>query len=133
MAEVDFVGAGWAFPLRINSRGGLALVGGERDIDEAIRLILSTPVGERRMRPEFGCRVHDLPFATNDPTTHGLIHHHVLEALTLWDPRIEVQDVRVSPDAVDAGRVLIEIDYTVRRTNQLRNLVYPFYLIPPEP
>ncbi len=133
MAErPDFVGSGWGFPLRVNSRGGIQLVRGERDIEEGIRLILSTPVGERRMRPMFGCAVHDLAFATNDPTTHGLIRHHVLEALALWEPRIEVQDVRVTVDPVEPSRVLTEIDYAVRSTNERRNLVYPFYLIPGE-
>src|SRR5215207_8390239 len=97
-SHVDFVGSGWGFPLRVNSRGGLDMSRGERDIEESIHIILSTPIGERRMRPEFGCGVHDLVFATNDPTTHGLIQHYVLEALTLWEPRIEVLDVRPSVD-----------------------------------
>jgi phage baseplate assembly protein W len=128
----DFLGSGWAFPLRLNSRGGIALARGERDVEESIRLILATPIGERRMRPEFGCGVHDLVFAINDPTTHGLIQHHVVEALTLWEPRIEVGEVRVTTDAAEPSRVLVEIDYTLRATNQRRNLVYPFYLIPGE-
>ena len=79
--------------------------------------------------------MHDLVFATNDPTTHGLIRYHVREALTLWEPRIALDEdgiqVRVDPD--DPARVLIEIRYLLRATNQRRNLVYPFYLIPGEP
>jgi uncharacterized protein len=130
----DFIGAGWAFPLRVNARGGMALVRGEQDVDESIRIILSTPIGERRMRPRFGCGVHDLTFATNDPATHGLIRYHVLQALAMWEPRIEVREdgVRVSTDPVEPSRVLVDIDYTLRATNQRRNLVYPFYLIPGE-
>ena len=128
----EFLGSGWAFPLRLNSRGGIALARGERDVEESIRIILATPIGERRMRPDFGCGVHDLVFAINDPTTHGLIQHHVIEALTLWEPRIEVIEVRVVSEPAEPARVLVEIDYALRATNQRRNLVYPFYLIPGE-
>jgi phage baseplate assembly protein W len=131
-APADFIGSGWAFPLTVNARGGIEMARGDRDIQESIRIILSTPIGERRMRPNFGCGVHDLTFATNDPTTHGLIQHHVIEALTLWEPRIAVSDVRVFSDEVEPARVLVEIDYELRSTNERRNLVYPFYLIPSE-
>jgi uncharacterized protein len=132
-AQTNFIGSGWAFPLRFNSRGGLEMSRGERDIEESIRIILSTPIGERRMRPNFGCGVHDLTFATNDPTTHGLIEHHVREALALWEPRIEVISVVVRSDDAEPSRVLVEIDYNLRSTNDRRNLVYPFYIIPGEP
>jgi uncharacterized protein len=134
-AETDFIGTGWSFPLRVNERGGITMARREADVEEAMRMILATPIGERRMRPTFGCGVHDLVFATNDPTTHGLIRYHVHEALTLWEPRIALDedsiDVQIDPD--DPARVLIEIDYVLRATNQRRNLVYPFYLIPGEP
>lgn len=98
-------------------------------------MILSTPIGERRMRPQFGCAVHDLVFAPSNPATHGLIAYHVAEALALWEPRIEVRQdgVRVGVDPEDPARVLVEISYLLRATNQRRNLVYPFYLIPGEP
>jgi phage baseplate assembly protein W len=131
----DFIGSGWAFPLRVNARGGIALARREQDVEESIRIILSTPVGERRMRPRFGCGVHDLTFATNDPATHGLIRYHVLQALALWEPRIELREdgVRVRTDPDEPARVLVEIDSVLRATNQRRNLVYPFYLIPGEP
>ena len=134
-SPTDFIGSGWAFPLRVNARGGIALARREQDVEESIRIILSTPVGERRMRPRFGCGVHDLTFATNDPATHGLIRYHVLQALALWEPRIELREdgVRVRTDPDEPARVLVEIDYLLRATNQRRNLVYPFYLIPGEP
>jgi phage baseplate assembly protein W len=128
----DFIGTGWAFPLSINSRGGIEMARGDQDVQESIRIILSTPIGERRMRPEFGCGVHDLTFATNDPTTHGLIQHYVVEALTLWEPRALVAEVSVRTDPDEPARVLVEIDYDLRSTNERRNLVYPFYLIPGE-
>ncbi|HEX8969263.1 MAG TPA: GPW/gp25 family protein [Chloroflexota bacterium] len=133
-APTDFIGSGWSFPLRVNARGGIALSHGDQDVGESIRIILSTPIGERRMRPRFGCGVHDLTFATNDPATHGLIRYHVVQALTLWEPRIELPEdgVRVRVDPDEPARVLVEIDYILRSTNEMRNLVFPFYLIPGE-
>jgi phage baseplate assembly protein W len=131
----DFIGSGWSFPLRINARGGIELSRHDQDVQEAIRIILSTPIGERRMRPRFGCGVHDLTFATNDPATHGLIRYHVVQALTLWEPRIQLREdgVRVKVDPDEPSRVLVEIEYELRTTNEQRNLVFPFYLIPGEP
>jgi uncharacterized protein len=128
--EQDFIGTGWAFPVRINSRGGIEMSRGPDDLSESIRLILSTPRGQRRMRPAFGCGIHDLVFATNDPSTHGQIRHYVTDALALWEPRIEVQEVRVGVDPNEGACLLVEIDYVQRADNQRRNLVYPFYIIP---
>ena len=127
-----FVGSGWAFPLRVNARGGMELSHDENDVDESILLILSTPLGQRRMRPNFGCAVHDLVFAPNTPATQGLIRHYVQEALALWEPRVDVQDVTVYPDPDEPARLLVDITYTMRATNDRRNLVYPFYIIPGE-
>lgn len=132
MPETDFIGSGWGFPLRVDARGGIRLSRRERDVEEAIRMILSTPIGERRMRPTFGCAVHDLVFANNDPTTHGLIRHYVHEALALWEPRITVREVRVAVHSTEPSQVMIDIDYSLRANNERRNLVYPFYLIPTE-
>jgi uncharacterized protein len=128
----DFIGAGWAFPLRVNGRGGIELSRGAQDVEEAMRLILATPLGERRMRPDFGCGVSDLTFATNDPTTHGQVEHDVREALELWEPRIQVVDVRADLEPDADAQVRVEVEYVLRATNELRNLVYPFYLIPGE-
>lgn len=125
-------GSGWSFPLRRSPRGGIELSSHERDIEEAIYLILMTARGERRMRPEFGCGIHDLVFAPNNATTHGLIVYHVQEALGWWEPRIEVEQVLVTPDRREPNLLLIEISYRIRATNDVRNLVYPFYRIPGE-
>jgi phage baseplate assembly protein W len=132
MDERDFIGTGWAFPMRVNGRGGLQMATQEQDVDQAILLILSTPIGQRRMRPRFGCAIHDLVFAPNGPATHGLIRHYVMDALALWEPRVEVLDVEVYPDADDPGLLVVGIDYVLRATNDRRNLVYPFYIIPGE-
>lgn len=132
MDEGDFLGSGWSFPFRISPSGGIGLSRHEFDIDESLRIILSTAKGERHMRPEFGCGIHDLVFAPNNATTAGLVKTYVLEAVGWWEPRVEVEDVSVSTDGDERNRLLIGIKYKVRATNEARNLVYPFYLIRPE-
>jgi uncharacterized protein len=127
------VGSGWSFPLRCPSpSGGLELSSHEQDIEEAIYLILMTSKGERRMRPEFGCGIHDLVFAPSNATTFGLIVSNVQEALGWWEPRIDVEQVVVTPDDDDPTLLRIEVTYRIRATNDVRNLVYPFYRIPGE-
>ena len=129
MAE-EFIGAGLAFPLRVDATGGLALVSRERELEESIRLILGTAPGERPMRPEFGCRVHDYVFAPADESTAGLVAHEVRASLLRWEPRIEVEDVEVTPDAESAELLWIDVRYSIRHSNDPRNLVFPFYVIP---
>jgi Bacteriophage baseplate protein W len=126
----EFIGRGWAFPLRTDATGGIALVSREREIEEAIRLIIGTSPGERPMRPEFGCRIHDYVFASADGTTASAIAAEVKTALRRWEPRIDVEDVVVSFDARDAAVLYIDIRYSIRQTNDRRNLVFPFYVIP---
>jgi uncharacterized protein len=128
--EKDIQGTGWSFPLRINGRGGISLSQHENDIEESIRIILGTAKGERKMRPEFGCEIHDLVFSPDNETTWGLAAHYVEDALGWWEPRIEVTDIDVQPDPEDSSRLLINIYYLIKSTNDERNLVYPFYLVP---
>jgi phage baseplate assembly protein W len=128
----EFIGRGWAFPLRTDATGGIALVSREREVEEAIRLILGTTPGERPMRPEFGCRIHDFIFGLADGTTANEITIEVKRALGRWEPRIDVEDVVVSFDALDQTLLYIDIRYSLRRTNDRRNLVFPFYVIPGE-
>lgn len=127
----EFIGTGWAFPMRTDATGRIALVSAEREIEESIRLILATSPGERPMRPEFGCAVHDYVFAPADAGTAGDIAYAVRVALERWEPRITLTGVTVRFDAVDAGTLYIDIEYAVRGTNDPRNLVFPFYVIPP--
>ncbi len=130
--EGDFLGRGWAFPIDVDHRGGIETVAAEADIEQSIRIILETAPGERVMRPEFGCGLHNLVFAPNSPATAGLVAYHVQEALGRWEPRIEVEEIQVAPDARRPAVLLIDIRYRIRSTNDVRNLVYPFYRIPEE-
>jgi hypothetical protein len=126
----EFIGRGWAFPLRTDATGGIALVSREREIEEAIRLILGTAPGERPMRPEFGCRINEYVFASADGGTANAIAAEVKHALRRWEPRIDVQEVLVTFDARETTTLYIDIRYSIRRTNDRRNLVFPFYVIP---
>ncbi|OWA12624.1 baseplate protein [Streptomyces sp. CS159] len=128
MAE-QFVGSGWSFPLRIGPTGGIALVSGEQEIEEAMQLVLATAPGERPMRPEFGCAIHDLVFAPVNEQTAGRIQHEVLVSLDRWEPRIEVHEVDVSAGD-DRSVLYIDVRYSIRGTNNPRSLVFPFYVIP---
>jgi len=129
----EFVGAGWAFPLRLDQTGAFALVSDEREIEEAIRLIIGTAYGERPMRPDFGCAIHDFVFATADAATAGRIAYEVRASLTRWEPRITIEDVTVTIDEQDRNLLYVDIRYHIRNSNDPRNLVFPFYTIPPEP
>lgn len=128
MAERDILGTGWKFPIRINGRGGFSLVSGEQDVAEAIWIILTTRRGERIMRPEFGCGLNDYVFAPNNASTRGAIAYQVQQALTQWEPRIDLIDVRVEEDADRPNLLRISIDYRIRANNAFNNLVYPFFL-----
>ncbi len=125
----EFLGQGLAFPLQINPRGGIALASGERDIEQSVRIILETAPGERVMRPEFGCRIHELVFAPNNAATEGLLIHYVEQALDRWEPRIEVQEIEVSTSSNSSSTLLAEIKYTIRDTHNERSIVYPFFLM----
>ena len=128
----DFVGRGWAFPMGVGPRGGIAMLSAEEDINAALRVVLGTAPGERVMRPEFGCGIWDLLFAPVEPNSLGLMVQAVREAVGRWEPRVAVEDVVAGPDPGDASRVLIRIGYRIRATNARHNLVYPFYVIPKE-
>ena len=122
-----FLGRGWRFPVRLDSATRrFALVEYDDDVWQAIRIILETAKGERLMRPDFGCGIHDLVFeSVNDVAAQGLIASSVRDALVDYEPRIELRDVVVTPED---GVLLIEISYVVRDTNHEQNRVYPFYV-----
>jgi hypothetical protein len=128
----EILGSGVAFPLQVDRRGGIALARDETDIDQAMLLILGTAPGERPMRPEFGCGVHDFVFDTIDAGTVARMETEIRAALDRWEPRVQVTDVQFDLDGTDRGELVIQIAYRVRATNHVRNLVYPFYVIPAE-
>jgi hypothetical protein len=128
----SFLGTGWRWPVSINSQGGIALVHEEEDISEAILNILQTSPGERVMRPEYGCGIHDLIFAPINARTFGRIERYIREGLGRWEPRAEVIDVDITVDSDNDARLMIHIRYQIKATHDERSLVYPFYIIPEE-
>jgi hypothetical protein len=130
--DPGFVGRGFRFPMGVDHRGGIALTQSADDLDCSLRVILATAPSERVMRPEFGCKIWDLLFEPVNANTLGLMAQAVREAVAQWEPRVELEGVEVEPDRVDAALVRIQVRYRVRATNDRRNLVYPFYVIPRE-
>jgi phage baseplate assembly protein W len=128
----DFIGRGITFPLRVDQSGSIALGAGADGIDASIRMALITAPGERVMRPQFGCRIWNLLFEPINANTLGLMAEAVRDAISQWEPRVDLEDVDLQPDPDNPSRVVINLTYRVRSTNDRRNLVYPFYVIPKE-
>ncbi len=124
------LGTGLAFPLGVDDRGRIALAREEIDVEQAIRIILSTAPGERPMRPEFGCAVHDCVFERIEADTLARIDQAVRVALDRWEPRVAIEDIVF--ESRREGELLVHLRYRVRATNELRNLVFPFYVVPAE-
>lgn len=122
-----FLGVGWRFPVTTDADGALQLAAYEESVRQSIWIILGTARGERVMRPEFGCGIYDLVFEVNSAATAGKVAQAVRESLLLFEPRIDVRDIDVTPGG-DGEVLLISITYEVRATNNVFNLVYPFYL-----
>ena len=131
MAE-EFIGAGLSFPLRIDATGAIALVGRDDELRQSMRLILGTAFGERPMRPEFGCGIHDIVFMPANATTAGRVAYEVRAALEQWEPRIDVLDVDVTFEPESTSTMYVDVSYTPKGVNDPRNLVFPFYTIPTE-
>jgi phage baseplate assembly protein W len=123
-----FLGSGISFPVQIDARGQIALSSGAEDITQAIRIILSTRPGERVMRPTFGCKANELLFEPRSATTISLLQEYVHEALRIWEPRIDLRNVKVTIDDSNPGALLAEIEYQIKATHDIRSIVYPFFI-----
>jgi uncharacterized protein len=128
LRDKEFIGRGLAFPLQIGQQGGLVLTRGTNEIEQSIRIILGTSPGERVMRPEFGCRIHELLFAPNNASTRRLAAYYVEEALDRWEPRVVLKEIDVVADPHQDGVLQIEIKYSIKDAHDERSIVYPFYL-----
>lgn len=124
-----FLGAGFHFPIEVDeATGRIKMVSLEEDIMQSIRIIMMTRKGERVMRPDFGCDIHEYAFDTMDYTTLVQMEHAVRQALMVWEPRITDVEVNIMNEQDEEGTLLIEISYVVRSTNNPYNLVYPYYI-----
>jgi hypothetical protein len=122
----SFLGKGVAFPFQVDKHQKIKTSQYEKSIQESIIIILSTKIGERLMRPNFGCRIHELLFAPNTIDTHNLAIFYVTEALERWEHRIILNKIEILADTETS--INIKIDYQIRESNSSYNLVYPFYL-----
>jgi phage baseplate assembly protein W len=125
----SFLGRGWKFPVQIDpTTGRFAMSVAEQDIRESIYIILATAPGERVMRPEFGCGIHDLVFSPMNSVTLGLFESRVREAITRWEARVEILKLEISTKEASKGKLEIDLTFLMLETNSEFNLVFPFYL-----
>jgi phage baseplate assembly protein W len=123
-----YLGIGWSFPVKPVG-GSLQFARYEEDIEQAIQIILLTARLERPMLPEFGAGMRNFVFEPNSPRTHRAIEQDVRNALIDWEPRINLENVEVTPDDDEPNKLLVHVDYVVRATNTFYNRVFPFYLL----
>lgn len=131
MAQQDFVGSGFDFPMDIDDQGGIRMVGGTDNIDRSIRLIMGTAYGERPMRPDFGCGIHDLLFDSTSLELLGQVQAQVVASLRRWETRADILDVSATYGD-DPTVINIQVTYRVKGNYDPRNLLVPFYVIPRE-
>lgn len=128
MGQFDFLGRGFKIPRGLDDKGLIEMSEYEDDVREAIHIILNTAKGERLMHPDFGCGIKNYTFSVMSTATISLIKHTIREALVTWEPRIEVKEIELSRERLSEGILLIDIAYTIRKTNNMFNFVYPFYI-----
>jgi phage baseplate assembly protein W len=128
MSDRPFLGRGWSFPVDLDPGGRFAEALQDEKVRQAIWIVLGTARGERIMRPDFGCGIHELVFSPDDTRTRARVADDVRAALTLWEPRIDLLDVTVRPRRGGPPTLEIALEYRVRSTNNVFNVVYPFYL-----
>lgn len=109
--------------LTLTPAGRPVMIGDGEAVRQAILLLLTTMPGERVMRPDYGCPLHRLMFAPNDAATAGLAIHYVRQALTRWEPRIEIQQLDANPSA-DEGRLTVALEYRLRASGLRENLTF---------
>lgn len=100
----------------------------EQDIKESIYILLATAPGERVMRPEFGCGIHDLVFSSMSTVTMGLFESRIREAINRWEARVDILKLEVFTKDPAKGKLEINLHCQVRDTNTEFNFVFPFYL-----
>jgi phage baseplate assembly protein W len=126
--DKPLIGLGWRFPILPDETGSLGYVGGDVNVEQSLQILLLTELGERVMRPDFGCKAPRLVFAPGSTQYLGLLETTVREAVRDWEPRVELEEVRAEVDPEDETRVNVAINYLIRQTNTRNNLVFPFYL-----
>ncbi len=130
--DQSFLGRGWSFPPQFDpEEAGVQMVENVEDIQQSLDILLSTSLGERVMQPKYGCNMSDFQFEPVNNALLGILRSQVEKAILYHEPRIVVEKIEVTqPDSFDLieGRITIEIDYVIARTNSRYNYVFDYYL-----
>ena len=127
--DTQFLGTGWAFPPAFDPRTREAvMVTQQQDVEESLRILLSTSPGERVMHPTYGCGLQRMVFENMDESRLTEIRSLVERAVLFFEPRVILHEVRVNTDELFEGILRLRLDYSIRTTNTRHNLVYPLYL-----
>ncbi len=124
----DFLGRGWSFPPTFNAQlKEIEMAEKKEDIEQSLRILLTTAIGERVMQPKYGCNMDELVFEALNTTTKTIIKDKVKTAILYFEPRIEPKKIELNTANELEGEVLIEVEYVIRSTNNRFNFVFPYY------
>ena len=126
--KLEFIGTGWSFPPAFNNAGGTTIMStGVDDIKESLHILLSTTLGERVMRPDYGCNLRDYVFDPMNVSMETYIKKLVEDAIIYFEPRITLENV--TADFRDTeGIMFITVFFRIDATNSRANYVYPYYI-----
>ncbi len=125
----DFLGRGWGFPPEFDKEyGGVRMVSDEEDIQESLKILFNTSMGERVMLPNYGCNIREFLFENADTSRVAFLRDMISNAILKYESRIKVDDILIDVDNISDGVILITVAYTITITNNRNNIVYPFYL-----
>jgi uncharacterized protein len=128
--DKSFLGTGWGFPPEFNKRdGAVRMVSGEEDIEESLRILVSTVPRERVMQPDYGCGLKAQVFETIEESTFTLIRDAIERAVLYFEPRVDLENIEINEEQAIDGVLLLKLHYRVKTTNNRSNLVYPFYFL----
>jgi hypothetical protein len=126
--NLDFLGRGWSFPPTFDQAiAGVEMLEQEVDVASSLHILLTTAQGERIMVPEYGCNLDELLFESLDTRTKTLMTDKIEAAIVYFEPRIELESVRLDDSGELEGVVLIEVIYRIISTNTRYNFVFPYY------
>ena len=125
----DFLGRGWSFPPRVDPvTGRFVMCSGEEDVRQSIYIILMTRLNERAMSPNFGSSLQNFVFELPDAAALALLRNEIVSSLIEWEPRVVDVDVDADTSQITNGKIILDISYVVRDTNNPGNFVFPYYL-----
>ncbi|QAY92565.1 GPW/gp25 family protein [Pseudomonas sp. ACM7] len=85
------------------------VVEGLRDIDQAIRIVLTTPKGSDAHRPDFGSDLHlYIDWPVNRVTPH--LVREAVDAIRRWETRVSVVQILVR---IEDSRIILRVQWRV--------------------